>query len=78
MLSVAIALLGGNKIKISSSNEEVNRSLSSRQTKKQKLFPGFQKWSPVFSVTQLPEGCGNWPVLGNPVCAGAAGCCSSG
>ena len=57
----------------------MNRSLSSRQMKKQKKFSTriseMRSW---FPFKQLPASCGRWPVAGSSAYADAVGGCNNG
>lgn len=55
----------------------LNRSLSSRQMKKQKVFSRISSQRSWFSFMQLPANCGNPLVRGNLDDADAAGSCSN-
>ena len=55
----------------------VNRSLSSRQKKKQKVFSRISDMRSWFSFMQLPASCGNPLVQGSLADADAAGSCSN-
>lgn len=57
---------------------EMNRSLSSRQMKKQNVFSRISKIRSWFSFMQLPASCGNPLVQGSLTDADAAGSCSNG
>ena len=73
MLS-ALGLLVFHKNKVASL---LNRSLSSRQMKKQKVFSRISSQRSWFSFMQLPASCGNPLVRGNLDDADAAGSCSN-
>ena len=55
----------------------MNRSLSSRQMKKQKVFSRISEMRSWFSFRQLPASCGNPLVQGSLAGADAAGSCSN-
>lgn len=55
----------------------MNRSLSSRQTKKQNVFSRISEMRSWFSFMQLPASCGNPLVQGSLADADAADSCSN-